>query len=207
MAKQFVLQSQYVYGTKKYGDKKKLVRDCDVFETRGGTRIYVPVNVDKHLQRNPPEHIAMAIEQLPLEERATLKAVFLMDCANPDDVYWAISYKMKGFRSHATGGNGIVRFYNFDVEHNEVEDAVHTLRHECGHNIDKKYNQLSQKNIWAKAVKADKKQSGQTSVSWYGSKSPAEDFAESFVGYLEDRGKFFSIFPHRTKIIRSLLRE
>lgn len=192
-------------------------RDVDVYLTRSGVEVVIPKGESvKQVQDFTPERIENALEQLPIELRSSLKAVYLCDFFNPDDAYWSKRYKMKNFYSFATGGNGIVRFYTNKGKAKKSQGTITddktligTLSHECGHNTDRALmvanKWLSECDLWQRAIQYDLKKSGKGSVTWYGSKSVHEDYAESCMLYTQDPAKFRKEFPARYTILSRII--
>ena len=185
-------------------------RDCDVYLTRGGIKVYVPEDLDGSAQHFTPHQMAEAIEQLPKKLQASIKEVHLADFENPQDPFWRQTYK--GFtRSFATGGDGVVTFYKntaaeATTDGSEIVTAKNTFYHETGHNIDRMMHTVSGRSKWQKAMSADQKKSNLASPTTYGENSASEDFAESMEWYYRDRKWFEKMFPNRYKIIQDIMK-
>jgi len=188
---------------------KGVKRNCTIYQTRGGVKIYVPEDLNTDGQHFTPHHIAEAISKLPEKLQASIKEVHLVDFENPEDAYWKKAYK-NFTRSFATGGNGVVTFYRNTVEEaagsaGEVTTARNTLYHETGHNIDRMMHSVSGRKRWSEAMSLDQKKSNLSSPTVYGGNSPSEDFAESMEWYHRDRAWFKKMFPSRYKILKQIL--
>ena len=184
-------------------------RNCTIYETRGGIKIYVPEDLNTDGQHFTPYQIAEAIEQLPNKLQASIKEVHLADFENPDDGYWKKVYK-DFTNSFATGGDGVVTFYRNTASEaagsvGEVTTARNTLYHETGHNIDRMMHSVSGRKRWSEAMSLDQKKSNLASPTVYGENSASEDFAESMEWYHLDRGWFKKMFPNRYKILKEIL--
>lgn len=134
--------------------------------------------------------VADGLSLTPRHLRGELKQIHYNAGPNPSDPYWEKEYKMPGFQSLATAGQGRIQVWNGSNLAGESFD------HEMGHLIgarrgflDKlwdRYNQTHDPdNIpvgWQSTSGRDKKD-----MSHYGTRSPAEDFAESWAHYMEAR--------------------
>ena len=81
------------------------------------------------------------------------------------------------------------------------------LLHEGGHLLDIFYGNISLKEIWLKAVKADTSIHG-LPVTEYARNGPAEDFAESIMIYYTYGNKEFAkYYPNRYGILKELLKD
>lgn len=181
------------------------VRDADVYTLSNGTKFIQPSDLDTKLQAGSAEFFMERYAQLPEDFRDQIqKTVVIVDYRNPQDSQWAKRYKMKNFRSYATGGRDIT-FYAYP-EH-DPEYVVQTFAHEGGHYIDLyKVNaeRVSESSKWAKAMRDDLKVSGKKGVSSYAQAHKHEDFAESIGVYMTEREKMKD-FPNRAKIIKELI--
>lgn len=187
-------------------DKKCYTRDIVEYRTRFGAKIIKPIDLLKSKQNYSVNDAAQNMEALPIELKATIDELILLDYRNPADSYWSTKYKMKNFRSWATGGNGRITFYSnesWEVQGNPIFD---TLCHECGHNIDGKLNRLSESKIWSDAMSKDFSfNKTKSSPTEYGKVHVHEDFAESIKYYLINKENFRKEFPNRFIVIKAIL--
>jgi hypothetical protein len=157
-------------------------------------------------QRNAAQSIADLMSEasgaVPDKLWNANKSVVFSTQRNKDDDYWAQEYGIPGFRAGATGGDGHVVAYNTE----RWAMTYNTFAHEAGHNLAKQeWGQTSPPahTDYGKAQKIEKP------VSKYGSKSPAEDFAEASKQYsnIFTRTKFKNSFPLKYAALRNLLGE
>lgn len=181
-------------------------RDADVYTLDDGTKFIFPTSYDRSKQDATPEFMIQQWYRVQQEYREQIqKTITVVDYRNPKDSYWEKAYKMKNFRSYATGGSEIT-FYAW-TDH-DADYVVRTFHHEGGHYIDMwrpEKVRISTNVDWQDAMRLDKKISGMASPTYYGGMADAEDFAESIATYFEDRDKFKKLFPNRTKIIEEVL--
>lgn len=134
----------------------------------------------------------------------TDQVIFSEQRSNADE-YWSKKYKIEGFVSGATGGDGRVVYYN-------KNGGADTLAHEMGHNF--AYGRYGTTNPpdSSKYVKAAKKDGKH--LSDYGQKAIAEDFAESVAFYFSNnwyrgienpRKEMQEKMPNRFAVIKELL--
>lgn len=182
------------------------VRDADIYVMDDGTKIIFPSNTDTSKQSATPELMIDRYYQLPKEFRVQIQDVIhVLDYRNPQDSYWETTYKMKNFRSYATGGTKI-SFYAY-TDHNKGY-IVRTFAHEGAHYIDlwkSDAAHISSSERWARAKIDDLKEHGLEAPTNYAKVANAEDFAESVAEFITNR-KFMEVqFPHRTAIIKEVL--
>lgn len=182
------------------------VRDADIYVMDDGTKIVFPSNTDTSKQSATPELMIDRYYQLPKEFRVQIQDVIhVLDYRNPQDSYWETSYKMKNFRSYATGGTEI-SFYAY-TDHDKGY-IVRTFAHEGAHYIDlwkSDATHISSSERWARAKIDDLKEHGLEAPTNYAKVANAEDFAESVAEFMTNR-KFMEVqFPHRTAIIKEIL--
>ena len=142
------------------------------------------------------------------------KDIYVVDYRNPKDAYWEETYKIKGFRSYATGGKDIT-FYAYK-EH-DPDYVTRTLCHEGGHFVDTTIGRESNGSLserWAKAAEDDIEKSGENAVSDYAKNvleaqpgNYVEDFADSCADYIVMHGDFAKRFPNRTEILKDIIGE
>lgn len=142
--------------------------------------------------------------QQPEHLRGELKSFRVEPGRNPDDAYWEEKYKIPGFTSAATAGGHEITLWNgggyFDKG---------LFDHEFGHLVGQKDDDPLRGDTdfcppgWEDAIKADNQ-----SVSDYGDKAIAEDFAEAWKHYLKARSEgdralreFRLKYPNRVKIL------
>lgn len=182
------------------------VRDADIYVMDDGTKIVFPSNTDTSKQSATPELMIDGYYQLPKEFRAQIQDVIhVLDYRNPLDSYWETTYKMKNFRSYATGGTEI-SFYAY-TDHSKGY-IVRTFAHEGAHYIDlyrPNAMHISSFERWARAKIDDLREHGLEAPTDYAKVANAEDFAESVAEFITNR-KFMEVqFPHRTAIIKEVL--
>lgn len=182
------------------------VRDADVYIMDDGTKIVFPSNTDTSKQSATPELMIDRYYQLPKEFRAQIQdVIYVLDYRNPQDSYWETTYKMKNFRSYATGGTEI-SFYAY-TDHSKGY-IVRTFAHEGAHYIDlwkSDATHISSSERWARAKIDDLKEHGLEAPTDYAKVANVEDFAESVAEFMTNR-RFMEVqFPHRTAIIKEIL--
>lgn len=152
---------------------------------------------------------AWLYDQVPARLRGVLKTVDIEDGANPQDAYWAETYKMPNFVSAASASQGVTHFWN--GQRSLWDDTFH---HEFGHSLGQA---LSTKNGftpdgWEEAIASDA-----VTPTDYSKASPAEDFAESWSAYIrvkegktayyagvKDLAAFTQRFPARAKLLEAI---
>lgn len=182
------------------------VRDADIYVMDDGTKIIFPSNTDTSKQSATPELMIDRYYQLPKEFRVQIQDVIhVLDYRNPQDSYWETTYKMKNFRSYATGGTEI-SFYAY-TDHDK-DYMVKTFAHEGAHYIDlyrPNAMHISSSERWARAKIDDLKEHGLEAPTDYAKVANVEDFAESVAEFMTNR-RFMEVqFPHRTAIIKEIL--
>lgn len=180
-------------------------RDADIYTLDNGTVFIKPSDLNRKLQGEDVEFFMERYYQVPEDFRDKIqKKVYILDYRNPQDAKWAQRYKMKGFRSYATGGEDIT-FYACDVH--DPDYVVRTFAHEGGHYID--YNgrasRISDSADWKKAMRQDKKAGGRDGVSSYATAHVHEDFAESMAEFVGRESWMKQNFPNRSGIIERVL--
>ena len=182
--------------------------NATVYKTPDGTEFVFPVSSNKAHQTMTPEKAVDLWSKVPKKLRDMgQKQIIFQDVHNPQDKYWRKRYKK--FRgSYATGGDDI-NFWRYDYPHND-DYVVRTYCHEIGHKVDTDNSvngtRFSEYTWWTDAMAADKKVSGQKSVTVYGENANSEDFAESMAEFVKDPDAFRKKFPNRAKIIDIFLR-
>lgn len=181
-------------------------RDADVYMLENGTVFVQPSDLDRNLQGGDAEFFMERYFQLPEDFRDQIqKRIIIVDYRNPQDSSWAKKYKMKNFRSYATGGRDIT-FYASDTH--DADYVVNSLAHEGGHYIDLyrlNAERTSESKEWAKAMRADEKISGLKGVSSYAQVHKHEDFAESLAEYVTNNDNLKTNFPNRYKILDEMV--
>jgi hypothetical protein len=125
--------------------------------------------------------------------------VYLAKGLNAEDAYWAKAYKIEGFKSVATGGDGNIVVYD------QKPMAADTFVHEAGHNM--------AKAIYGKTTPPPESDFGKISTpspTPYGRSSRSEDFAESMMLYFDNnyQGRSnYAIDNEREDVIEKLLRD
>jgi hypothetical protein len=141
-------------------------------------------------------------EPLPASLTTHTKDVYFTGQRNKDDPYWEKEYQMPGFQSGATGGNGLV------VAYNGTYIGPSTLSHEMGHNLASAVFGHTNPAL-AEGSKAEAylsaMRSGEQPVSFYATRSPAEDFAESVKMFVAERAKMEREYPRRFAAVKALL--
>ena len=125
--------------------------------------------------------------------------IYFTDQKNKDDAYWQEVYKIKGFTSAATGGDGKVVFYS------SSSPSLDVLVHEMGHNFAKgRYGQTRppQESQYAKVIK-----SKEPPATWYGTTDPGEDFAETAELYFSYPRFLKKEAPRRFKIFDQMVKD
>ncbi len=138
-------------------------------------------------------------DKLPDELQKHTREIILTDQKNKDDSYWAKQYKMPGFESAATGGDGDIVVYG------GRQASVDTISHEMGHNLAKaRYGSATptSESEFDAAIS-----SGEPPPTKYAKVAPAEDFAESIKLYIADPEHLQKIAPTRYDIINKLLKD
>ena len=137
--------------------------------------------------------------KMPDSLLGSTKEVIISSQKNSADSYWEKTYNMKGFTSLATGGDGSIVVYN-----NSAMD-VGSLAHEMGHNF--------AKDKWGSTVPGKDSDfsaainSKESAPTFYATRAPAEDFAESVKLYITDPDQLKKIAPKRFEIVEKLLEE
>lgn len=181
-------------------------RDADIYTLDNGTVFIKPSDLDRKLQAEDVEFFMERYFQVPEDFRDRIqKKVYILDYRNPQDAKWAQRYKMKGFRSYATGGEDIT-FYAY--ESHDPDYVTRTFAHEGGHYIDyhNRASRMSESAEWKKAMRMDKKATGNDGVSDYAQVHVHEDFAESMAEYVTNKSLFEEWYPNRATIIRGMLK-
>lgn len=119
---------------------------------------------------------------------------------NSDDEFWGKTYGMENFKSAATAGSGDITVYDTAL-------TAPLLAHECAHNLATKRWGSVYPPEWTGYGEAQK---AEQPVSDYGSKSPAEDFAEAVRAYnkspnLLDHQHFKTNYPRKYEAIKQML--
>ena len=192
--------------------------------SKDGKDLYeVKVGKNSFEVKLPPEHDAVEeiakltdyYTQTPEHLRDSLKQVVVENGRNPNDEYWAEVYDIPGFTSGATGGNGTMTFYHGTK--NIVQALFdHEMGHIAGQKSEGEQDQWldgffewitgAPQNVpegWQEAAKKDGNH-----VSDYATKSPSEDFAETYRFYIEAKRNgpeafedFREEYPARAKLL------
>lgn len=171
-----------------------------------GTTIEVvePKAYKAGLHNHTAQQAADSARYLPAKNRALIKKVMLNPITNPDDPFWAKTYKRKNFHSYMTaGGDGIVTIYPDKTTSTlPSDDSMRgAMIHESGHTwAAKTFGNDQSKGKWKewrKAMKDDR-----ASVSGYAMSSISEDVAETVQIYHSTKGtprfaEYQSIVPNR----------
>lgn len=187
-------------------------RNTRLYSTRKGIGIRaVKSDTLANRQAYSVDDVVRYLNEVPDVILASIDYVYLCDFYNPSDTYWAKTYKIKNFRSYASGGHGTIRFYRnrmggVDTALNTKKTFLSTIYHETGHNIDTIVRKISKTETWATAAELDRVGSGMVSVTSYGEAALAEDFAESVKMFVNNPLKMKIRFPHRYAILNALLK-
>ena len=152
------------------------------------------------------------INSLPPEVRALVKEINFFDTFNPYDYYWELRYNQYDFHSTATGGDGIINFWDTNMYYANV------VPHEIGHTIDTKWavdwgvetDHISESQMWIDAMQSDLATTGLTGVTEYarsayaGSGNLHEDFAEC-ISLFYTNPNALDAFPARKAILMQYL--
>jgi hypothetical protein len=161
-------------------------------------------------------NLADALSRVPPPVLALIKQVDLNPVANPDDAKWAADpgyAKASGGTftgSYMTcGADGVVSVYPSTTNHAQsVDELSAALLHESGHaeSIGKWGDAAKDKRWgpWKAAMQSDG-----LSGSKYAQASPDEDFAETWLQYMQVRGtlreyEFSKLMPARFAILKGL---
>ena len=187
-------------------------RNTRLYSTRKGIGIRaVKSDTLANRQAYSVDDVVRYLNEVPDAISASIDYVYLCDFYNPSDTYWAKTYKIKNFRSYASGGHGTIRFYRnrmggLDTSLNTKNTFLSTIYHETGHNIDTIVGKISKSEVWATAAELDRVGSGMVSVTSYGEAALAEDFAESVEMFVNNPLRMKKRFPHRYAILNALLK-
>ena len=188
----------------------EFIKPATVYTNKNGVEFIYPRDYDETVQTIKPERAIELFNRVPPELQQLVKTVEFVDYENPQDTYWAKTYKIKNFRSFAIGGGDKMTFFKngYDVADNRL---LHTYCHEIGHMLDVAKEvageRIANSITWKEAVAADYKVSKEKYVSNYPkqAKSLIEDFAEAIAFYVQFKEKFMQTFPNRSEIIRRIL--
>jgi len=153
------------------------------------------------------QQVAKALASVPGKQLDSIKQVVVSPNRNPSDPYWATKYKIKNFRSAATGGNGTVTFYPLKSPWSQSTIDSTTI-HESGHTYSQElWKDAKERKEWEDIIKKDK-----VSPSTYADSSVGEDFSESLVMYSLSKGTPCEmlakrLYPERYKKLDSLFKE
>jgi hypothetical protein len=193
--------------------KTSHIGDADCYVNAEGNRFIYQENYDKTKQLIEPQRAMRLFDRIPSSLKAEVDTMEFLDYKNPQDGYWARTYKMKGFTSFATGSDGHIAFWKNDTMDAAAMDddwIVHTYCHEAAHTLDQKLatsgSRFSQSAKWKKIMKDDELLSGKKSPTGYGKVSPVEDFADSVAVYIKDPVKFEKEFPNRAKLFKGVIK-
>jgi hypothetical protein len=193
------------------GDKGRAVH---IHTYPDGLEMIVPADIDWSQQTYTQDQIRQAYEALPSKLREGVKEIKLLDGRNEYDMYWEKKYKMKNFRSFATGGGGQINFFANETFGKQSNDdyLAHVMAHEAAHVLDGSLKVedgrwFSDQLRWNKAKGDDTRKGSSEWVSDYARQSEAihEDFADAVALYVEDKGYFKWKYPNRTKLIEEVL--
>lgn len=195
--------------------------DADAYKV-GNITVYYPRNIDQTMQTLKPQDIIGVLGGMDEKFLSQIQRdVEIVDLRNPMDSYWEQRYKMKNFRSYATGGKKIT-FYKWEGQH-DPQFVEHTVRHEGGHYIDRVNSSkglesglfFSDEGAWEKAQKADarhwdKEGMPRNEGMWISnysrtSKSVQEDFADSVAECEASVSYFKNAYPNRYEVLKGIL--
>lgn len=139
---------------------------------------------------------------------------------NPSDAYWAKKYKIKNFKSGATGGIGkdgkaVINIWQprFNVPSGLNKTIPHEQAHIAAKRITGSHDLGKYKNDWDHLIHME----GHSSSYAVKSKSVSEDFADYVVGRVDPKlvkpqkfgipieGDFVNLFPDKTKLFNKIL--
>ncbi len=147
-----------------------------------------------------PEYTIMELAKhsLPKELMGANEHITLTKQRNKDDLHWEKKYGISGFMSSATGGDGGIVVYNGSTP------KISTIAHESGHNLAAKMWGATSPPAYSSYADA---QAVEKPVTDYGSKNPAEDFAEACRMYSsqKDRQKLKDKWPEKHTALSKML--
>lgn len=185
---------------------EKCRRNVEIYENKSGVQFIIPKDCNPEKQHITIKQLSEQFEKMPEWLQKQVTRIELTDYRNPQDSYWAKRYKIKNFRSYATGGKTITFYTNDTIPQNEILLGI--LRHESGHNLDRNANRISMTATWNDAIKKDQRNNGGLKyISPYANRanSVVEDFADSIDTYCENPAKFKELYPNRCAIIENII--
>jgi len=153
------------------------------------------------------EQITKALGTVPGQQLDSINEVVVSPNQNPSDAYWEKEYKIPGFSSAATGGNGGVTFYPKKTAWDQ-EFVDSTPIHEGGHTYSTElWKDADKKKLWEDVIQKDK-----NSPSTYADSSAGEDFSESLVMYSLSKGTKCeaaakALYPARYEALENLFKK
>ena len=164
--------------------------------------------------------------KIPAKFRKPIKEIRLESGPSPDDAYWEKKHNVKGFRSAASAGGGVINIFNIGKGGND--QIEHAFIHEAGHLVGKAVrddqawlpewikDRPSYPEGWPDAMKGEapvegvKVKQGDKEIN-YSETNPTEDFAEAFSTYIKAMMKgelkqFEAKYPKRAKILAELVK-
>lgn len=186
------------------GTDAGIVRDVHIYETKSGTKIIMPADMDLNKQHISISQLFVALEKLPKNISSHIKELRLLDIVCPEDPYWKVKYNDPNHVSFATDGEIITFFENaerFGPGEKNAYFVFDTIAHETGHKINKE-RRIVDGGYWAAVVKRDKEFNKEKDVwiSEYArrSQSLSEDFADSVKLYCVLGASVFKMrYPYR----------
>lgn len=185
---------------------EKCRRNVVIYENRSGVQFIIPKDCSPEKQHITIKQLSEQFEKMPEWLQKQVTRIELADYQNPMDSYWAKRYKIKNFRSYATGGKTITFYANDTIPQDKT--LLETLRHESGHNLDRNANRISMTATWNDAIKKDQRNNGGLKyISPYANRanSVVEDFADSIDIYCENPAKFKEQYPNRCAVIENII--
>jgi hypothetical protein len=143
---------------------------------------------------------------IPENLLSSVGQVVITNQRNEADARWAKRYKIPGFQSAATGGDGTTVIYNGSPL------GVKSYSHEAGHSL--------ADTLWNSTTPPSNSDFGQTqtvtktgrirkgnAVSTYGQSSAAEDFAETAGLFVVDPGRLKQDHPEKYEAFKKLMEQ
>lgn len=145
--------------------------------------------------------------KIPLTLWNSNVATMFAGTESPANAYWEQQYNMPGFISSATGGNGTIMVYGGRPL--TADSFMHESAHNFAYNVygsphpDKLFDAVANVEYdsgWKVGI------AGELPISLYGTKSSAEDFAESYEAYYRNPDYLESKAPQRHQLVTDMLR-